>query len=1313
MVPEGGVRDEGEDYFWVADAGLSWVACRLVQRRADGGATLATPSGRQIVVHRLHSLEPVEASDVSTQTMDDLADLASVSEGAVLYQLGARYDEGRIYTQAGQVLLALRPKEESLLYSNDLKRRALILIDSDWGAQPEPHPYATAAAAWSRATRSPQSLVIAGESGSGKTTTRARILEWMAFAAPGDLDALPAAARVLDAFGSAKTPRNQVASMFGMITTITIARRRATSYRFEYVLFEARRARRGGQSFRAFYAAGRRRDARTALRLGENHAYLLDPVGSSRPNDDSAALLLADVERDLESLGYARDDIAEIFRIVAAVVHAGDVEFVDEGDGCGVSEASRKSLEWSTLLSGLGDAEALARALTGNGNWPPERASAARDALACALYEAVFAEGLVGRINRRDDDDDDVGLSVVGGEGSAATTIAVVDSPGFKTEEPDLDALCANFANEKLQHHFATVVLDGELAIYAAEGIAVSPPNIRTDDAASLVRLFEATLVPALGRAASDADFVAIFAAAARETDRCERVSDLLFSVDHFVVGGGTKVCYDSAGWREQNANEGLSIEGRSLAAKSASGIVRRFFSREEQKTQTARLRRASADLERLDAAVRGTRSRFIRCIRPGLKEGLDNPVVLAQLVAAGVFGALRVQRAPVGGYRARFHFGDFARRFGGLCATSLFPNEGDERVVAKAVRDDLLEEEVVVSADDVFVGKTRVLVRRRALARLEELRVSAARPFARRLQRWWRGRLAVIALFGSRREARDRERFARQARERERARIARDAAEREVRQVLAEVGAMGFEDELARVLRSDAFAAFEAAAAATREIERRAGAAISISRVARALVAKARARRLALLDALRAAASGAEDPVDLEKVKARCDAETSTARPRVRKDAAVRVALVAVDARLAACLAARDLRRDLRAALVFEKDPGSIDDAKRRRLEALERLARRIDDGSLLLDLVPHAEVEAVSRAADLATRQSAAKSALARAIDELEGRRDPTARADALMAALDAALAVDDFRHADADCARLVDAARKALDRLGPLLAARRALRRAVELASPRALRAALDRRAPFAIVYGAAVLGRELRVAKALLYDLLPTVLVDDVSGRETLDEEDFLAGTCESVPADAVLPPRVFSACSAARFEEEYDSSSYGRRKRSNRDEDLLRALLPRRRERDEALRVYGWVRAHATWRDNSAAAARRRLCLLDETTAARRIVRDAIARRRRRERENSTKQPRNGGGGGKRSSLESRVDDLKHEYPGMTTDELGSVEAFRRRCDQSTRASASLRARLDDRARRLDDTLTSMLSEYQTFTARHSRPQVWR
>ena len=473
-----------------------------------------------------------------------------LDDGVILRQVKGRFEDAHIYSFVNRMLIALNPYEELGIYSAAQLAQYATLGDED---APHPHVYAVAAAAFKGLVRGgSQSIVITGDSGAGKTETSKRVMQFLAHVAGADVGSaldrgggvggtpLTAGASaagalhlrllranvLLEAFGNARTPINDNSSRFGKFVQVQYdtSARLLGAHVHVYLLEKARVSARtpgcGECTFHVLYLlllGASREDARALGLVQHAEAYSYTALGAqseellaalalgagaaSRGDADGARAewgrRLDAVRAELRSVGVSAVDAAALLRVCAALLHVGNVRFVesagggpDSGAALDESESVRDdgaepsaiALREAARLLGVGGGalcDALAsRCIRTGREWFVKRraigeAEALRDALARTLYARVFA-AIVRCVN----DAVGIGAHSGGGGGSAALSsgfIGILDIFGFEILGTNsLEQLLINYANERLQGLFTRIVFHAALAEAVAEGISTS-----------------------------------------------------------------------------------------------------------------------------------------------------------------------------------------------------------------------------------------------------------------------------------------------------------------------------------------------------------------------------------------------------------------------------------------------------------------------------------------------------------------------------------------------------------------------------------------------------------------------------------------------------------------------------------------------------------------------------------------------------------------------------------------------------------------------------------------------------------------------
>ncbi|KHJ90687.1 myosin head [Oesophagostomum dentatum] len=671
--------------------------------------------------------EVFPAEDDMRKTVDDNCALMYLNEGTLLNNCRQRYAKKQIYTYVANILISINPYEDIPgLYSSETINR---YKGKSLGQLP-PHVYAVADKAYleMRRNKESQSIIVSGESGAGKTESQKAILRylcenWGATAGPIQqriLETNP----ILEAFGNAKTLRNNNSSRFGKFVEIHFGTddKVAGGFVSHYLLEKSRLCRQanGERNYHIFYQliAGAPADLYKRLRLAPpdkfkylkqgTTAFFARPgskskIGPDRLSEQAKKVGMltdaivddaADFPRLNDALGRAGlspNEILDIWRTVAGVLHLGNIDFLDNVDdsrgGCKMDPATEASLNIAAELLGMEMAELkmslvtrIMQATKGGVKGTlirvplkPYEAAAGRDALAKALYSRLF-DWLVARINKSIPFE------------KSASYIGVLDIAGFEFFEVNsFEQFCINFCNEKLQHFFNERILKQEQELYAKEGLNV--PRIEYSDNHDCIELFErkpSGLLDLLDEearlprpspkhytlAAYDAN-KGHFRLESPRRSRLRQHRDLredeAFLVRHYA---GT-VCYETGQFLEKN-NDTLHNSLEFLVEQSSVAFIRNLFEGAHAQEPTPGKRSSGGRLQAVSVGgkfrsqltvllekLRNTGTHFVRCVKPNSSMSpqiCDGAAILSQLKCAGMASVLKLMQK---GFPSRTSFAD------------------------------------------------------------------------------------------------------------------------------------------------------------------------------------------------------------------------------------------------------------------------------------------------------------------------------------------------------------------------------------------------------------------------------------------------------------------------------------------------------------------------------------------------------------------------------------------------------------------------------------------------------------------------------
>jgi myosin-5 len=461
-------------------------------------------------------------NDDSEMDVDNLISLPYLHEPAILYCLQQRYSLSDIYTYTGPILIAMNPFKKVPLYTNQIlevyyNEGLLKSQGIESGNHLPPHVYAIADNAYremmrvimsgfgahSASGKSPagsaglgsanHSILISGESGAGKTESTKIVLRYLTTVGnpTGDIgvesgsvmDKVLQSNPILEAFGNARTLRNDNSSRFGKFIELSFNKRGhligglIRTYLLEKVRLPTQQ--RGERNFHIFYqlAAGATPEerARWGMETIDQFEYVMHGgVYQLQSMDDAQEF--GQLKHAFNVLNFAAADQACLLDMTAALLHLGQVNFRSvhtvEGEGSAVAEdaESQQSLARAALLLGL-DADQIAQTLTVRTIVARDesylkkltalQASDARDALAKAIYGRLF-DWIVRTIN----------TSIVIDPKLVRSSIGVLDIFGFECfVHNSFEQLCINYTNETLQQQFNQYIFKMEQIEYQKEKI--------------------------------------------------------------------------------------------------------------------------------------------------------------------------------------------------------------------------------------------------------------------------------------------------------------------------------------------------------------------------------------------------------------------------------------------------------------------------------------------------------------------------------------------------------------------------------------------------------------------------------------------------------------------------------------------------------------------------------------------------------------------------------------------------------------------------------------------------------------------------
>ncbi|MFS7944635.1 putative myosin ATPase [Helianthus anomalus] len=730
---------------WLEDKDTAWVAGD-VTGFAGQQVQVVTESGKQVLAVAEKLL--LRDADADHGGVDDMTKLAYLNEPGVLDNLKKRYALNEIYTYTGSILIAVNPFTKLPHLYN------VHMMEQYKGApfgELSPHVFAVADASYRAmmGDAKSQSILVSGESGAGKTETTKLIMQYLTYvggrAASDDrtveqqvLESNP----LLEAFGNARTVRNDNSSRFGKFVEIQFdANGRISGAAIRTYLLERSRVvqitdpERNYHCFYQLCASGRDADN---YKLGHpSNFHYLNQSTVYELEGVSSAEEYVKTRRAMDIVGISNDEQEAIFRTLAAILHLGNIEFSPgkEHDSSMVKdEKSNFHLQTAANLF-MCDAKHLLATLCTRSIQTREgiiikaldcdAAVASRDALAKTVYARLF-DWLVEKINRS-----------VGQDSNSQMQIGVLDIYGFECfKHNSFEQFCINFANEKLQQHFNEHVFKMEQEEYRKEAITWS--YIEFIDNQDVLDLIEKKPIGVIALL----DEACMFPKSTHETFANKlfqnlrahpRLGKAKFSETDFTISHyAGKVNYQTDSFLDKNRDY-VVIDHCNLMSSSKCGFIAGLFPALAEESSRSSYKFSSVasrfkqQLQALMDTLSSTEPHYVRCVKPNSvnrPQKFENQSVLHQLRCGGVLEAVRISLA---GYPTRKTYHEFVDRFG-IIAMEVMDGSYDGRAMTEKILQKL-------KLENYQLGKTKVFLRAGQIGILDSQRAGVLDYAAKRIQ--------------------------------------------------------------------------------------------------------------------------------------------------------------------------------------------------------------------------------------------------------------------------------------------------------------------------------------------------------------------------------------------------------------------------------------------------------------------------------------------------------------------------------------------------------------------------------------------------
>ncbi|KAM4616351.1 unconventional myosin-Ih [Polymixia lowei] len=708
--------------------------------------------------------------------IQDFVLLDETTDTAFLNNLKKRFNEDLIYTYIGTLIVSVNPYKELDIYNS---KQMDLYMGVNFFELP-PHIYALADNAYHTmlAEFNNHFILISGESGAGKTEASKKILQYYAVSCPSTAlldtvrDKMLMSNPVLEAFGNAKTLKNDNSSRFGKYMDIQFDSQgdAVGGHILNYLLEKSRvvHQNHGERNFHIFYqlVEGGEEDLLRQLGLERDcqHYYYLTQgecaiVSSINDKNDWKT-----VKNALQVIDIDESNINDLFGVIASVLHLGNVQFDSDNKKHTILN-NNAELRWVSTLLGV-NAQSLQQGLTYRkieakrdeilSPFTIDHAIYARDALAKAIYGRTFT-WLVNRINE----------SMENKDSSRKTVIGLLDIYGFEVFYVNsFEQFCINYCNEKLQQLFIQLTLKSEQEEYEAEGIEWEPVQFFNNKIiCDLVEEKHRGIISIL-------DEECLRPGDTTDLTFLERLEEKMGNHPHFVTHKladkmtrktlergdfrllhyAGEVTYCVVGFLDKN-NDLLYRNIKDLMRQSKNAIVKECFStmdpdsRRRPETVATQFK---SSLLKLTEILMAKEAWYVRCLKsneskqPGTERSrqfyslthsgkLDEALIRHQVKYLGLMEHLRVRRAGFA-YRRRFEI--FLKRYKPLCPAT-WPHWRGEPADGVEV----LVQHLGYLPYEYKMGRTKIFIRHpRTLFATEDAYERCKHDLATRLQAKYKG---------------------------------------------------------------------------------------------------------------------------------------------------------------------------------------------------------------------------------------------------------------------------------------------------------------------------------------------------------------------------------------------------------------------------------------------------------------------------------------------------------------------------------------------------------------------------------------------
>jgi len=758
---------DGKKQCWIPDAKESFVAAEITGSKGEE-VTAKNEKGDMVTLKKddVQQMNPPKFT-----CCDDMANLTYLNDASVLHNLRDRYQRWLIYTYSGLFCVAINPYKRLPIYT----MKVVMMYRGKKRTEVPPHLYAISDNAYSNMLRDRenQSMLITGESGAGKTENTKKVIQYFALVAAASAkkeegkktmtleDQIVSANPVLEAYGNAKTTRNNNSSRFGKFIRIHFGSSgKIAGADIEVYLLEKARVifqQPAERNYHIFYQMCSNafpeihKECLISNDPGKYH-YVAQGMLTIDNVDDAEEMKITDEAFDI--LGFNKEEKMNMYKCTAAIMHFGNSQWKqrpreEQAEAEGTEDCEKVAhllgIEAAELIKGLLKPRIKVGNEYVNKGQNKDQVINSIGALSKSIYSRMFV-WLVERVNQT--------LDV---KAKRQYFIGVLDIAGFEIFDFNgFEQLCINYTNERLQQFFNHHMFVLEQEEYKKEGIQWEFIDFGMDLQACidliekpmgiLSILEEECIVPK----ATDKTFVEKLYnnhlgkhPQFGKPKPSKGKAEAHFEIHHYAGS----VPYTATSWLEKNKDP-INTTVASLFAKSRNTMLNHLYADviEEEGAGKTGVKKKGGSMQTISAThreqlnklmtnLKQTHPHFVRCIIPNeIKTGgvLDSHLVLHQLHCNGVLEGIRICRK---GFPNRMIYSEFKQRY-----SILAPNAIPKGFVdAKKATENIIKD--VQLSDELYrLGSTKVFFKAGVLGQLEDMRDQALSKIIATLQGQIRG---------------------------------------------------------------------------------------------------------------------------------------------------------------------------------------------------------------------------------------------------------------------------------------------------------------------------------------------------------------------------------------------------------------------------------------------------------------------------------------------------------------------------------------------------------------------------------------------